>query len=196
MKYSLDIIMKIKRSPLIPVMPDEVAAVNAKARKKKTGRSRSTSPQPQEFAINGEFYIDSSVLYDQHASTPIAFLQNGGNWWEQAQFQDQAKQQYLGLQHFGYEGQPANGLLTKEATEMAPVEVPNVYPPGFEPEIEEKSQFLHSMMRRRSQTLQALADCNGDLSSLQDKVGKMTVDESDQMYDKLVREANMVTANK
>ena len=200
MKYSVELIVKLKRSPLIPVMPDQVAFVNSKTRKKKTGRSRSTSPQPQEFAINGELYFDSAAVYDQQANLPLNTT-GGGNWWEQAQFQQpQEPQQYLGLQHFGGSKFASFGAT---AAGTPPQPKPSVVatigrdigpPPGFKPPQEDKSQFLHSMMRRRSQTLQALADVNGDLSKLNDKMGSITVDDTDDAYDRLVREANFATS--
>ena len=200
-KYSVELIMKLKRSPMIPVMPDAVASVNSKTRKKRTGRSRSTSPQPHEFAINGELYFDSAAVYDQHANVPLSAV-GGGNWWEQPQFQ-QPPQQYLGLQHFTSNlsmrspSPVSAGSMLSTGGQVSPNSIPDIGPPGFEHNqstSSDKSQFLHSMMRRRSQTLQALADVNGDLNKLQDKMGQITIGNDDDAYDRLVREANLAAS--
>ena len=202
-RYSVDLIVKLKRSPLIPVMSDAVAVVNSKTRKKRNGRSRSTSPQPQEYAVNGEVFVDSAAMYDQQASLLLNNNQ-GGNWWEQPQFQ-QPPQQYLGLQHFtggqstsfGSTGQDVPYTQSTIEIQSSPIGYKSTIAPplGFE-QPEEKSQFLHSMMRRRSQTLQALADVNGDISKLQDRMSNTTIESSDDTYDRLVKEANMITSRR
>eukprot|EP00835_Amoeboradix_gromovi_P006906 NODE_937_length_2933_cov_0.413550.p3 type:complete len:197 gc:universal NODE_937_length_2933_cov_0.413550:2158-2748(+) len=194
MNYSVELITKLRRSPLVPIMPEAIASVNAKTRKKQNSKIRSNSPpEAKGFAINGEVFFDSSAVYDHHANSPL----NGGgaNWWEQVECQPSSQhQQYLGLQHFG-------GNLVKNSGFSGSSRVPQKHileqhdennPSGFEVK-SDQSKLLHSMMRRRSQTLQALGDVNGDLSKLQLKMSTLSEADCGDAYDLLVQESRLLS---